>query len=293
MKENLTHLQYVAIEGEVGIALSTAAHKDEMMYRMYLMLKNVPSKYKPYLVTAIKENVELDEEEIERIVLESESNEVPMWLWINRTVSDIKASLVLGDYSAIPRELRLPIKKKALREKTVASAFVYFVRKVAMICSDAAKALVEAVSQDNDLSFLHLTCFALLNEILELQATKKSKPITEDFMIEITFDPREPLSFIAEKKAIEEPVENINSILETIEEAANRGKKKKKEEPSSEPVIKVEYAVIKVYKDSGASQVLRKFATEEEALAFVADIKTQYPEVLKETPLLVVKKEIK
>lgn len=286
MKENLTHLQYIAIEGEVGIALGTAAHKDEMLLRMYLMLTNVPKKYKPYLVRAIKDNVDLPEEDIERILLEAESNVPPLWLWVNRTVSDIKVSLILGDYSSVPRELRLPVKRKELREKTVTSAFVYFIRKVSMVCSDAAKALVEAVSQEDDLEFLHIACFALLGEIAELQAEKKSKPVTDDFLIEVSFDPRDPLSFINEKKAIEEPVEDIKSILETIEGAESKKKKVIKKETI------VEFEVVKVFKEEGVSTTIRKFGTEEEAVAFIEDLKTRYPEIIEKTPLIIVRKEI-
>ena len=286
IKNNLTHLQYVALEGEVGFALGTAAHKDEMLLRMYLMLKNAPKKYKPYLLKAIKENVDLPEEDVERISFESEASEPPMWLWVNRTVSDIKLSLLFGEPSIVPRELRLPVKKKELREKVVASSYILFARKISMVCSDAAKALVEAVINDNDLEFMHLASFALLGEIAELQDYKKSKPFTEDLLIEFSFDPREPLSFIAEKKAIEEPVDNIKSILETIEEAD--AKEKKKEEPS-----KVEYEVVKVFQDVGVSTTLRKFKTEEEAVAFIEDIKVKYPEVLEKTPIIIIKKEMK
>ena len=300
MKDNLTHLQYIAIEGEVGLALGSSPHKDEMMYRMYLMLKNVPKKYKPYLVNAIKENVDLDEEEIERIVLESENEEPPVWLWIHRTISDIKIALVLGDYSMIPRELRLPVKKKELREKTVASAFISFIRKVALVHSNAAKSLVEAVMNEEELEFLHLACFALLGEIVELQQTKKPKPVTEDFLTEATFDPREPLSFINEKKAIEEPVDDIKSILETIEESASRTRKRRPrviveehtEESKPEKEKIVEYEVVKVFQEVGVSTTLRKFKTEEEATAFVEDIKAKYPEVLAKTPIIIIKKEI-
>ena len=300
MKDNLTHLQYIAIEGEVGLALGSAPHKDEMMYRMYLMLKNVPKKYKPYLISAIKENVDLEEEEIERIVLESENEEPPVWLWINRTISDIKIALVLGDYSMIPRELRLPVKKKELREKTVASAFISFIRKVALVHSNAAKSLVEAIMNDDDLEFLQLACFALLGEIIELQQAKKPKPVTEDFLTEATFDPREPLSFINEKKAIEEPVDDIKSILETIEESDARARrrmpKRKKEiveyETPENGTKIVESEVVKVFKDEGVSTKIRSFSTEEEAVAFVEDIKTKYPEILAKTPIIIIKKEI-
>ena len=153
-----------------------------------------------------------------------------------------------------------------------------------MVCSDAAKALVENVMNDNDLEFLHLASFALTGEIAELQEVKKSKGLTEDFLIEMSFDPREPLSFIAEKKAIEEPVDSVKSILETIEEADAKEKKE---------IKIVEYEVVKVFRDGGVSTTLRKFKTEEEAVAFVEDIKTRYPEILEKTPIIIVKKETK
>lgn len=285
-KENLTHLQYVALEGEVGYALITSAHKDEMLFRIYLLFRELHKKgkkYKPYMLKAIKDNVDLAEEEIERILLEAESETPPLWMWINRTMSDIKAVISCGELVGMPRELRLPLKRDVLKKKLATSAFINFIRKISLVCSNAAKALVEAILTDDDLSFLHLASFALLGEIAELQEIKKSKPVTEDFLVEASFDSRDFLSFIAEKKAIEEPVNDIKGILDALEE----------EKPEEEKPEIVEYEVVKVFQDSGVSTTLRKFATKEEAIAFVENIKTKYPEALKNTPIIIVKKEMK
>lgn len=285
-KENLTHLQYIALEGEVGYALITSAHKDEMLFRIYLLFRELHKKgkkYKPYMVKAIKDNVDLEEEEIERILLEAESENPPLWMWINRTMSDIKAVISCGELVGMPKELRLPVKRDVLKKKLATSAFINFIKKISLVCSDAAKALVEAILTDDDLSFLHLASFALLGEIAELQKFKKSKPVTEDFLVEASFDSRDFLSFIAEKKAIEEPINDIKGILDALEE----------EKPEEQKTEIVEYEVVKVFQDSGVSTTLRKFATKEEAVAFVEDIKTKYPEALKNTPIIIVKKEMR
>ena len=84
MEENLTYLQKAALKGEIGFALSTAAHDAEIKFRIYLILKEVEERFKPFIIECVKEAVNFDETIIDRIYLEVLNNTIPVWLWIDQ-----------------------------------------------------------------------------------------------------------------------------------------------------------------------------------------------------------------
>ena len=97
MKENdkLTYMQQVALEGEVAFALSSAIHNADLKMRIYIILKELKEDYRGYVIQAVKNIVQLPEEELERVILEVSQPEMPLWLWVDRCIADIKLA-VLG-----------------------------------------------------------------------------------------------------------------------------------------------------------------------------------------------------
>ena len=69
--ENLTQLQKAAIEGEVAKAYSSAKHNEEILYRLYTMLKSAPKDTITYIIEITQEMIEIKEELINKVILET------------------------------------------------------------------------------------------------------------------------------------------------------------------------------------------------------------------------------
>ena len=95
-RDNLTQLQKIALEGEVSKALITARHNPEVLYRLYILLTKAPQDITPTIIEIFKEIVDIKEELVDRVVLEVSSGRLPMWLWIDRVIADIKLSISLA-----------------------------------------------------------------------------------------------------------------------------------------------------------------------------------------------------
>ena len=313
--ENLTYLQKVALKGEIGFALSTAAHDAEIKFRTYLILREIEDQFKPFVIDCIKESVTFDEGIIDRIYLEVVNNSVPVWLWIEEIIADLKLHLAIADAGmAGITSSRLSINKVQERKNLIESAFVLFAREAIMLSPDAAEQLFDEILDDYDLSFLHNACFYLKSSCPEVRAIKRTNEIPEELM-SCLFDPKKTLSFAVETKALSEmnrpqnksiyrkitnsplPTGEINGEITvhggfvvdntiTHEELSNYISEKIAElfegppQPTkSKPSNNTVYIVKKVFTNSGLSTNIRVCRTKEEAINFINKIVKEYPEL--------------
>lgn len=310
-EENLTYLQKVALKGEIGFALSTSTHDTEMKYRIYFMLKEVDNKFKPLIVECAKEAVTFDESIIDRIYLEILNESVPVWLWIEEIIADIKLYLssVEKSYVGLPSD-HLSINKLQERKNLIESAFILFAREAIIVSPKAATQLFESILNDYDLEFLHKACFYLKNDCSEIYSIKGDK-IPEQLM-SCLFNIRKILNFSIETQVFEalnktNESHNNESSMQPSKSSYNnevivQGKftidrdmlynheefsnyisneitKLLEESISSNNSSNNVYIVRKVFTDSGLSTDIRTCNTEEEAINFIKKIVREYPEL--------------
>lgn len=181
MKETeLTLYQKTAIDGEVSYAVYTSPHKEEMLYRLYLLLIRTNPNFREYLVksmrSVLKDSFEF---ELDRILLYLSECEVPLYLWINRTKADIVNFLITYNDNLFT-STNLPINKVSAKEKIVVSSFTSFVRRALFTCPLSTKLLCEdilrEVEKEKDLpedeqyfTILRPACFMMLQELNEAQ----------------------------------------------------------------------------------------------------------------------------
>ena len=212
--ENLTQLQKVAIEGEVAKAYASAKHNSEILYRFYTMLKNAPQDITSYIVEVTNNLVGIDEETLTRTALETLADEPPVWLWIDKTVEDIKLSIKLALAEGVVCDTDTD--KKLIQEKIIRSAFITFARKAALTCTKATRELCNRVIEETkELGFLEDVCFALLGEISELPETLTMT----DSLFHSEFDIRNMLSYRIEKEIMDKR-NNRDSEERTIQKQA-------------------------------------------------------------------------
>ena len=197
--ENLTQLQKAAIEGEVAKVYASTRHNAEVLYRLYTMLKNAPKETTSYILEVTRDLVDIKEELIDRVVLEAKVEEPPLWLWIDKTIADIKLSLKLAVAEGMICDV--DVNKKLMQQKIVRSAFVSFGRKIALACTKAAKELCRHIIEKEplELDFLSDICFSLMAEIDELPPTETMT----DAVFHSEFDIRNMLNFRIEKEIME------------------------------------------------------------------------------------------
>ena len=314
IEEQLTYLQKTALKGEIGFALSTSSHDTEIKFRTYLILKEVEDKFKPFIIECIKEAVTFDETIIDRIYLEILNGTVPVWLWIEEAIADIKIHLTSAQISSsVLTGLKLSIDKLQERKNLIESAFVLFAREAMMISPLAVEQLLGEVLEDNDLSFLQSACFYLKESCKEIQKFKNSEEVPDKLM-SCVFDIKKILSFGIETKELSRlnrfenkqrtyekitkqplPTEITGEVLAegsftvTSEEISQYISEKiaelfegnvsnhsylKPKQPSS-----TVYVVKKVFTDSGISTDIRVCRSEEEAVNFIKKIIKEYPEL--------------
>ena len=294
--DNLTNLQKVALRGEVAYAVSTASNDAEIKFRIYTILREVEEEYKPFLIEAFKEAVEFDEVIIDKLYLETLSDEVPVWLWVEKAIADIKEATHLAETINVSR---ISTNKGKEKKRIIESSFISLGRRALMINADASEQLFKAILDDYDLKFLHTSCFYLLNCCEEVRdcGTVQDK-IPED-ILECQFDIRDMLSLRVETEALElfnnpkkkthkkkpkrthkieissdmaeDEISELLSkkILETFKGIASFN--------DSEPSYK--YVVKRVFNDTQISTSIRTCNTREEAEEFIEKIKKEYPEL--------------
>lgn len=200
LTEKLTQFQEIAIRGEIAYALTTAAHDADMKYRVFMILKEIDEECRPLIVETVKEATTLSEETIDRIYLEAVNGEIPVWLWIEKTIADIRESITLGNMQ--PNGSYLHVNRKEARSKLIESAFTLFVRKAIIISYSAGKQLLNEILECDDLKFLHTVCFALIPACNEIEEQKGEEEKVSDKILDCLFDIREIMSYKVETKAL-------------------------------------------------------------------------------------------
>lgn len=301
--DQLTNLQKIALRGEVAFILSTCSHDAEIKMRVYTTLREMEDKYKPFFIQEFKNSTEFDDTVIDQLYLETLTNQVPVWLWIEKAISDIKASL-----SLVPtRETGAPtsINKNSERKKIIESAFHVFARKALITCPDASESLFNAILDDDDLEYLHPTCFFLRGCCDEIRDLGCARDKTPEKLLECTFDIREFLSLIAETETLENaskkkapkqyqtervreevPVEviEINGSISQEELSKYLSEKitelfKNTAHTKAKSSNKIQYVVKRVFNNTDISTDIKTCDTMEEAEEFIEKIKKNYPDL--------------
>jgi hypothetical protein len=275
-----------------------------MKYRIYLILKEVEEKYKPFLIQEFKEATTFDDIIVDQIYLETLTNKVPTWLWIEKTIADIKTSVLL--VPARDQGALISIDKPEERKKIIESAFVNFSRKALLVCPEASEQLFNTILDDYELEFLHTSCFYLKSCCDEVRDLGCTHDHTSEDLLDCQFDIRDLLSLRIESEALE-ALSNPEKILSKI-----KSKKPKKREPVevieingsiskeelssylSEKITElfknanfsdedeeIKYVVKKVFTNTDISTDIKTCRTEEEAEEFIEKIKREYPELNK------------
>lgn len=318
IEEQLTYLQKAALKGEIGFALSTSSHDTEIKFRTYLILKEVEDKFKPFIIECIKEVVTFDETIIDRIYLEILNGTVPVWLWVEEAIADIKIHLTSAQISSsVLTGLKLSIDKLQERKNLIESAFILFAREAMMISPLAVEQLLGEVLEDNNLDFLQSACFYLKESCKEIQKFRNSEEVPDKLM-SCLFDIKKILSFGIETKELSRlnrfekkqrtyekitkqplPTEITGEVVAegsftvdntfTSEEISQYISEKIAElfegNVSTHSYLKsnkpsnTAYVVKKVFTDSGISTNIRVCRSEEEAVNFIKKIIKEYPEL--------------
>ena len=280
----LTYLEEVALRGEVSFAISTSAHDADIKFRLYLMLTQVPDHLRESFLKYFREIATLPEEEISRITYEAMNDVVPVWLWVEKCIADIKLSLRVSELTP-SISVRSNCNKQKARKYIVTSAFTKFTRQLALCSVEVGIALCREVLKDNDLTFLHPISYTLLEEIKDFALTR-NKSIVPATIMSVTFEPSDILSSILESEALTTLADDPS-----INELKGRARKKentiKESEKISEEVEKifedkeVTYVVTKTFNSSNLTTALRHFKSLKEAEAFLDDLKNTFPELEK------------
>ena len=295
--DKITQLQKIALEGEIAKALSTARHDEEILYRYYTILKKAPKEISYLLVQIVRDMIDVKQELLDRVTLEASLDITPLWIWVNRTVADLKLALKLACADQVGTA---SMDRKNLQKKLIKSAFVYFVRLIAVPLGSptAAKAICRHIINEEsiELDFLEDACFALIPEIEELT---DDLTVPEE-VIHTTFDINKILSYRAETEVLEkrtqreeapkkapkgeekitinlaneEPIDMSDLLKKTIAEILEAQKTADKKDTGK-------FIVVKEYEGCDVSTPLRECKSEEEAVKFIESMKKQFPELVK------------
>ena len=308
--ENLTYLQKVALKGDISLAFLSASHDTEIKFRAYLILKGVIPKLRPFFAECMKEALTFDAGVIDCLSLEIANNQVPVWLWIEEVMADIKLQLSLTEnkYSDVLLH-PLSLDKTVERQNLIESAFVFFAREAAGISTFATEQLLDKVLEDNDLEFLYNACFYLKGYCVEVRKEKKESEQVPEEIMTCLFNPRKTMDFLIETKFLK--------LLNASERREKKHKKAHRKQAESEKYVIQEdadldeiprkeamkcisdtiaeifgspikvmdsprdvYVVKKVFPESGMSTDIRVCKTAKEAVAFIKKILKEYPELV-------------
>ena len=294
--DNLTQLQKIAIEGEVAQALYTAIHDEDVLYRLYVILKKTPKELGYYVLEVMRNLTSIKEEKLYKVIAEVSSDEFPLWIWVNKVIADIKFSLKMSMAEKNITEAR--INKKEIQQKIIKSAFVYYCRSTAILSPKASIELCRAIMEDEStkVDFLKDTCFSLIEEIKELPPKKKIPEKVLHTSINVQqilsyqletqiLTNEKPSKYVSKgtaKKRTDEDNEIKAPLKEILEEMGVL-----KEEPVNEVEESTNYAVVKYYKELGISTTLKSFKTEEEAIKYIENINKNFPDLSKTCDLFI------
>lgn len=276
----LTYLEEIALKGEVAFAMSTSAHDADIKFRLYLMLTQVPDHLRGRFVEYVKELVSIPEEELNRVAYEAMESRVPIWLWIEKCIADIKMSLRVQELTASACT-KARCNKQEARKAIVMSSFTKFTRQLALCSVEVGIELCREVLRDNDLSFLHPITYTLLEEIKDFALTR-SKSIVPASIMSITFDPTDLLSSILESEATETLAEDpsMDDLRGSVRESEEAGREVEELFEEKKPK-RVTYVVTKTFNSSNLTTALRHFESLKEAEDFLKDLRSSFPELEK------------
>lgn len=303
--KGLTNLQEVAINGEIASIISTSVHNADIKYRIYYILKEIDEELKPFFMNGFKNIVTFNDNIIDQIYLETLHGTVPVWLWIEKTIMDIKEAMRLMDTTI---SSTLSINKKSSKEQIIESAFVVFSRKALFISVEASEQLFDKILNDVDLDFLHTTCFYLKSCCEEVRDMGTVQDKIPEEIMKCQFDIRDVMNFVIEFKALKKiskkkrknytkkkpkvekivTTEQINITPDMTEEEMSELINKKIMEAFhgliSAPLqetTQLKYVVNKVFNNTQISTSIRTCKTRKEAEEFIKQIKEKYPELQK------------
>ena len=307
----LTYAQKLALDGEIAYAIATSNHDDEVLYRLYSVLSTVPKELYTVVLGAFERLSNIPEEKIQRVRAEIALGKVPIWIWENKCISDLKECIKYSGQINNPSSITAD--QKALRCKLVESAFVFFIRKIATIAAKPAYDLCSKILEEPNLKQLEEACIYLMGEISELHMKDKlSRDILMNIM-ESNFDIRETLSLKLEIKALEmlDKPKKDKSLLfknmsfndEVLNAIMGLSEDNEKNNKSIENLINAAlnedinkeskgYVVKKIFNGSLKSTTLETFNTKKEAEDFIKNILLNMPE-LSQTCTFVIEHQIK
>lgn len=293
--DRLTYLQKLALDGEIAFVITTSNHDDEVLYRMYGILVSIPKEFYNYALESFEEQSNLPESMIARIRAEIASDTVPLWLWENKCISDLKECLKVNSQTSSS----ISADQKALKMKLIESAFVLFCRKLTFINSKPVIELCNRILEETELSYLWKACSYVVNNLAELPKAKKVTKKMAEQIFKADFDIRDTLAFkfemetlkqvdkiVEEKEEFDKEIRELadnDDIIQALIEAAT------KESESTEGNL---FVVKKIFKGSCKAIVLETFQTKTEAETFIRDILSNMPE-LSQTCTFVIEHQIK
>ena len=296
--DDLTQLQKIAIEGEVSKALATARHNPEVLYRLYVMLKNAPKDICPYVVEVVKSITEIDRTDLDRVLLEVSSTEVPLWIWVKRTIADLKLSLMFAAADSMANVADTD--RREIQKRIIKSAFVHFCRSTMMLSTVAVKELCQTIIDEEPLTldFLQDVCFIMINEMAEMSEVGE----VNETLFHSVFSTQDMLNFRFEKEVLEKKgvkaggKRKAKSDKYAIKEPETPEEEEYLSKAISDAVTKVvkkyekgkKFAVVKRYEGSKVSTVLKCYENKEKAEEFIKTVKEEYPELLKSCTLTIV-----
>lgn len=310
-KKELTFSQQVALDGEIAYAIATSSHDDEVIYRMYSVLLTVPKELYGFVLESFTRLSEIPEEKIMRVRSEITLGKVPIWIWENKCISDLKECI---KYSTQNQNISsITANPKTLRIRLIESALIFFVRRTAMLSPQAAYNLCIRILDERSLKCLEKVCTYLIGELSELPMKSKVSKETLQKIMENNFDLRETLSFKLEIKALdildnkEDLTKKSNKVsfkikdevIKAILEAA--GGAEEAENPietlitatlQNEQTENTDFVVKKIFNGSKKVTTLETFKTREEAENFIKTILSNMPE-LSQTCTFVIEHQIK
>lgn len=320
--ENLTGLQKIALKGELAAIFSFAHSDADLKLKIYRILKEADEQYKPLFLDAIKESVSLNEEEIMRLFFMGSMDEIPLSLWIDKTIEDIKYYLTAPDFSY--RNFKLALDKKEERKSILTSAFITFARKTIMISPSAVLQLINKIFDDNELEFLYTSCVYLQGGCTDVKEFKCCSDEVSESILKCEFDPHDIMSLGIETECLhkidedslykETPKksEKNNKVVVQREIVINGNEQKLSQEELSQflgqqvmelfnsiyPVeeskseSRLYYVVQKEFNNTDIKTDIRNCKSEKEALEFIEEIKRAYPELQKTCKFVICKKII-
>lgn len=198
--EEFTYLQKTSFVGELAYIIFIAPHDADLKFHLYILFKEVPRECLPLAIQTAKELTKLDENEIDKIALEAANKQVPVWLWIERALSDMKEYLNLDERS--PSGVSTEIKRRLCREKLVESSFITFARMCLCEFPECTKKLCEEILQNPSLSFLEQACFYIMNTCDEALTDQGGPDKITHNLLRHRFDIQGIMSYSAETSAL-------------------------------------------------------------------------------------------